>query len=126
MIAATLRTENPALSKLEPRSTADSPAIGGWNVGFETPKRAGSRLREAKPWKCSRGKMRSSRLVGSGGNAPLVVFLDLFFDDRFTVGCEERCPKENSKFEANSNHGLEFGIWSLLRISDFEFRVYRP
>jgi hypothetical protein len=38
-------------------------------------------------------------MVGSGGNAPLVIFLDLFFDGRFTVGCEERRPTKNSKPE---------------------------
>jgi len=32
------------------------------------------------------------KMVGSGGNAPLVVFPDLFCDDRFTVGCGERRP----------------------------------
>src|SRR6266704_1645829 len=34
------------------------------------------------------------KMVGSGGNAPLVVFPDLFCDGRFTVGCGEHRPKK--------------------------------
>ena len=34
------------------------------------------------------------KMVGSGGKAPLVVFPDLFCDDRFTVGCGERRPEQ--------------------------------